>query len=70
MSKQPTGHLLKIGDHVLIPGEDLAGVVSDVARHEITVHVLVDGQTQHRKYAREALDLEPTMGEASRFIDH
>ncbi len=70
MSKQPSGHLLKVGDHVAIPGDQLEGVVSEVGRHEITVRVVVNGRTEHRPYAREALHLEPTMNEASEFIDH
>ncbi len=70
MSKQPAGHLLKAGDHVSIPGENREGVVTGVTPHEVTVQVLVNGAPEHRRYAHEALKLEPTMSEASNFIDH
>jgi hypothetical protein len=70
MSKQPSGHLFKIGDQVRIPGENFSGTVSELGRHEVTVRILVDGEVEHRRYAHEALELEPTMKEATNFIDH
>lgn len=69
MSKQPSGHLLKAGDRVRIPGEDLHGVVTEVGRHDIEVRVDADGRTEHRRYSHEALVLEPTMAEASTYVD-
>jgi ribosomal protein S17 len=61
---------LKLGDRVRIPGESLEGTVTDVHPHAITVKVVIDGETVHKKYAHESLVREPTMDEASKFVDH
>ena len=59
--------LLKLGDHVTIPGEGLHGTVTAVHPHEATVK-LESGE--HRKFALESLHREPTFEETSDFIDH
>jgi hypothetical protein len=62
--------MLKAGDKVYIDGTKEEGVVRDVTPHEITVRVKVDGAHEDRKYAHEDLRLDPSMSEASRFVDH
>jgi hypothetical protein len=61
---------LKVGDRVYIDGTNEEGTVKDVHPHEILVRVKVAGGHEDRKYAHEDLRLDPTMGEASKFIDH
>ncbi len=62
--------MLKAGDKVYIDGTREEGTVRDVTPHEVTVRVAVDGGHEDRKYAHEDLRLDPTMSEASKFIDH
>lgn len=62
--------MLKVGDRVYIDGTREEGTVKDVHPHEVLVRVTVPGGHELRKYAHEDLRLDPTMGEASKFIDH
>ena len=62
--------MLKAGDRVYIDGTNEEGTVKEVHPHEIVVRVKVPGGHQERKYAHEDLRLDPTMDEASKFIDH
>ena len=62
--------MLKVGDRVYIDGTREEGTVKAVHPHEILVRVKVPGGHEDRKYAHEDLRLDPTMSEASRFIDH
>ncbi|HTU71520.1 MAG TPA: hypothetical protein VMF11_14555 [Candidatus Baltobacteraceae bacterium] len=62
--------MLKPGDKVYIDGTQEEGVVKDVHPHEVTVRVEVAGGHELRKYALEALRLDPTLGEVSKFVDH
>jgi hypothetical protein len=62
--------MLKIGDKVFIDGTREEGTVKDVGRHEILVRVKVAGGHEDRKYAHEDLRLDPTLDEASGFVDH
>jgi bifunctional DNA-binding transcriptional regulator/antitoxin component of YhaV-PrlF toxin-antitoxin module len=62
--------MLKAGDRVYIDATQEEGVVKDVHPHEIVVRVKVSGGHEERKYAQEDLRLDPTMNEASRFVDH
>jgi preprotein translocase subunit YajC len=59
--------LLKLGDHVSIPGEGLSGTVSAVHPHEVIVR-LESGE--HRRFALESIRRIPTFDETSDFIDH
>jgi hypothetical protein len=59
--------LLKLGDHVSIPGEGLRGIVTQVHPHEVEVK-LESGE--HRRFAHESLHREPTFEETSDFVDH
>ncbi|HLI96488.1 MAG TPA: hypothetical protein VKT72_10435 [Candidatus Baltobacteraceae bacterium] len=59
--------MLKPGDRVAIPGEDLSGTVTAVHPHEAVVK-LESGE--HRKFALESLHREPTFEETSDFVDH
>jgi hypothetical protein len=62
--------MLKAGDHVYIDGTNEEGTVKEVHPHEILVRVVVPGGHEERKYPQESLRLDPTMSEASHFIDH
>jgi hypothetical protein len=58
---------LKLGDRVVVPGEDLRGVVTAVHPHEAVVK-LESGE--HRRFALESLHRDPTLDEVSNFVDH
>jgi hypothetical protein len=62
--------MLKAGDRVYIDGTKEEGTVKEVHPHEILVRVDVPGGHEERKFAHEDLRLDPTMKEASKFIDH
>ncbi len=62
--------MLKNGDRVRINATDEIGTVKQVHPHEIIVSVAVANGHEERRYANESLQLEPTMEEASNFIDH
>jgi hypothetical protein len=62
--------MLKAGDRVYIDGTQEEGTVKEVQPHEVLVRVKVPGGHEERKYAHEDLRLDPTMNEASKFIDH
>jgi len=62
--------MLKLGDRVYIDGTKEEGTVEEVHPHEILVRVKVPGGHEDRKYAHEDLRLDPTMSEASKFVDH
>jgi hypothetical protein len=62
--------MLKLGDTVTVNGTDERGVVKEVTPHEVVVRIAVDGGHEERRYAYESLRLDPTMDEASGFIDH
>jgi hypothetical protein len=58
------------GDHVYIDGTNEEGTVKDVHPHEVVVRVKVPGGHEERKYAYEALRLDPTLQEVSKYRDH
>lgn len=62
--------MLKAGDKVYIDGTAEEGTVKEVHPHEVLVRVKVPGGHEDRKCAHEDLRLDPTMKEASSFIDH
>jgi hypothetical protein len=62
--------MLKVGDKVFIDGTKDEGTVMEVHPHEIVVRVKTTQGHEKRKYAHEDLRLDPTMDEASGFIDH
>jgi hypothetical protein len=62
--------MLKAGDRVYINGTTEEGTVKEVRAHEVLVRVTVPGGHEERKYSYESLRVDPTMNEASRFIDH
>jgi hypothetical protein len=62
--------MLKAGDNVHIDGTKEEGVVKEVHPHEVVVRVATPQGHETRKYANEDLRLDPTMDEASGFIDH
>jgi hypothetical protein len=62
--------MLKVGDRVFINGSDEEGTVTQVHPHEIAVRVKVPGGHEDRKYAHEALRLDPTLNEVSKYVDH
>ena len=62
--------LLKPGDRVFIDGTSEEGTVKEVHPHEILVRVVTPAGHETRTYAHEDLRLDPTMGEATGFIDH
>jgi hypothetical protein len=61
---------MKVGDRVYIDGSKEEGTVREVHPHVIVVRVEVAGGHENRKYNKEDLRLDPTMDEASDFIDH
>ena len=62
--------MLIAGDRVFIDGTNEEGTVKDVHPHEVVVRVKTTQGHVDRKYAHEDLRLDPTMKEASDFIDH
>jgi hypothetical protein len=62
--------MLKVGDQVYLSGSQEQGVVKEIHPHEATVRVKVPGGHEDRTYALESLRLDPTMKEASDFVDH
>jgi len=62
--------MLKAGDNVFIDGTREQGTVKDVHPHEVIVRVKTTQGHEDRKYAHEDLRLNPTMDEASGFVDH
>lgn len=61
--------MLKAGDKVRIDGTAEEGIVRAVHTHEILVRVAASGGHEGREYTHEDLRLDPTMDEASRFVD-
>ncbi len=61
---------MKAGDKVFIDGTNEEGVVRAVHPHEVVVRVGVSGGHEERTYANEALRLDPTMSEVSKYVDH
>jgi hypothetical protein len=62
--------MLNVGDRVYLDGSDVEGTVKEVHPHEALVRFAVPGGHEIRKYSYERLRLDPTMKEASHFIDH
>jgi len=62
--------MLKVGDRVIIEGGPLAGTVKHVHPHEAVVEVEDGSGHLQRPYALESLRRDPTMDEASNFLDH
>jgi hypothetical protein len=62
--------MLKIGDKVYIDGTNEEGTVKEVHPHEVLVRVKTADGHEDRKFANEALRRDPTMNEASNYIDH
>jgi preprotein translocase subunit YajC len=58
---------LKVGDHVTIAGEGLAGTVKEVHPHGVVVK-LTSGE--HRHFALESVHRNATLDEVSDFVDH
>jgi hypothetical protein len=62
--------MLKLGDRVYIDGTREEGTVKAVHRHGIVVRVSVPGGHEDRTYTQEDLRLDPTLNEASGYVDH
>jgi hypothetical protein len=62
--------MFKAGDRVFIDGTREEGIVKEVHPHEVVVRVKAGDGHAERRYALEAVRLDPTMKEASGFIDH
>ncbi len=62
--------MLKAGDHVYIDGTREEGTVKTVHPHEVVVRVKISGGHEDKTFAHEDLRLDPTMKEATGFIDH
>jgi hypothetical protein len=62
--------MLKAGDRVYIDGTREEGTVKEVHPHEVVVRIETDDGHEDKKYAHEDLRLDPTMKEASNFVDH
>ena len=62
--------MLKPGDKVYLDGTHEEGTVKEVHPHEVLVRVAVPGGHEDRTYPNESLRLDPTLQEASNFVDH
>jgi hypothetical protein len=62
--------MLKVGDRVWVDATNEEGTVKEVHPHKIVVRVATATGHEERGYAVEDLRLDPTMSEASNFIDH
>lgn len=62
--------MLKAGDRVFIDGTQEQGTVKEVHPHEAVVRVSAGEGHEERRYSLESLRIDPTMSEASNFIDH
>lgn len=62
--------MLKPGDRVFIDGTNEEGTVKEIHPHEVVVRVKTTQGHEERKYTYEDLRLDPTLDEASRFVDH
>jgi hypothetical protein len=62
--------LLKVGDRVFIDGTHEEGTVKEVHPHEVIVRVTTADGHENKRFAHEDLRLDPTMNEASGFVDH
>jgi hypothetical protein len=62
--------MLKVGDKVFIDGTREEGTVKEVHPHEVHVRVKTAEGHEVKKFAHEDLRLDPTMNEASGFVDH
>jgi hypothetical protein len=62
--------MLKLGDRVFIDGTNEEGTVKEVHPHEVVVRVKTAQGHEERKYPYEALRLDPTLNEASGYVDH
>jgi hypothetical protein len=62
--------MLKAGDKVYIDGTKEEGIVKEVHPHEVLVRVQTSQGHEMRKYPYEEVRLDPTLDEASRFVDH
>jgi hypothetical protein len=62
--------MLKPGDRVYLDGTREEGTVKEVHPHEVVVRVKTPDGHEDRKVANESVRLDPTMSEASNFIDH
>ncbi|HLY03119.1 MAG TPA: hypothetical protein VKR56_11580 [Candidatus Cybelea sp.] len=62
--------MLKAGDRVYIDGTKEEGTVKEVHPHEVVVRVQTSQGHELRKYTYEELRLDPTLDEASGFVDH
>ena len=61
---------LKAGDRVYIDGTREEGTVKEVHPHEVVVRIATGDGHEDKKFAHEDLRLDPTMKEATGFIDH
>jgi len=61
--------LLKAGDRVFIDGTNEEGTVKEVHPHEVIVRVTTAHGHEERRFAHEDLRLDPTMDEATGFVD-
>jgi hypothetical protein len=62
--------MLKAGDKVFIDATKEEGTVKEVHPRDVIVRVQTAEGPENRKYAYEDLRLDPTMKEASGFVDH
>jgi hypothetical protein len=62
--------MLKAGDRVFIDGTREEGTVKQVHPHEVIVQISTAEGHEDKRYAHEDLRLDPTMNEATGFIDH
>jgi hypothetical protein len=62
--------MLKPGDKVYINGTHEEGTVKEVHTHEVIVRLATPTGHEDRRFAYGAVRIDPTMAEATGFIDH
>lgn len=62
--------MLKVGDRVFIDGTSEEGTVKEVHPHDVVVRVKTTQGHDERRYGYEDLRLDPTLDEASDYVDH
>jgi hypothetical protein len=61
--------MLKVGDRVYLDGTQDEGTVVHVHPHEVVVRISTATGSEERRFSNESVRIDPTMDEATGFID-